>query len=229
MAETVLLPYNVDTFNTIPDLRSSEQTYIEREGHKYIKSGFAELFAKHEATPKFHLVLLHRHGRLQPEQAMVDTNGTSVPWTVSHLFEDGRDCPKWNGSIFPSSWLVQDGRLMPYEFQFAPTKSSTMNQLHLGDSDVAFVNDFVDFTEHHGLTSVFGLGLLGDSQTKTLEITEGTANINFPLEDDRVLSDGTCVQAGWAFGVPGCNGLGTTTSWCVKGCLTNTHISVHVS
>jgi len=233
MTTAVIFPYAVDAFNDIPDLQSSEQKFISCEGQKYVENGFAQLFNKHKMTQKFNLVLLHRHGRLLSEQAMVDTNGTSVPWTVKHTFEDGDDYPKWNGAIFPTSWLVRDGRLMPYEFSFSPQNTSGTTSSRLGVADIAFVLDFVDYIEKHNLGRLFGLSLWHDSQQKTLEITEGTANITFPLKDDKVLLDGSCVQAGWAFGLssdehvdnlPQPNGC---HSWCVSGCLSRTHLSVH--
>lgn len=147
MAAAVLLPYSVDAFNGIPDLASAEKAFQDREGDDYIQTGFTDVFLKHNAANKFKLVLLHRHGSLNQGQALVATNGTSVPWNLNHIFESGREAKKWDGAVFPTAWLVRNGRLMPYEFAFDPARPVGGTRGRLCPSDLAFVQDFLHLVQ----------------------------------------------------------------------------------
>ena len=98
---------------------------------------------------------------------------------------DATTSKKYNGEVIPHSWMVQDGgQLAPYEFAFSPTLSRDDDAPDFDMKDIQFLDEFSHLVQLLGMKDVFGLCSMGGRTQKTMEVTEGGANVTFPLNDD---------------------------------------------
>lgn len=232
-------PYLVDVFNNINGLGTAHDTFEERDGPALVGSAFRDMLAQHGLTQIFGICLVHRHFALGEGQVLVDANGTSTAWTLSkeqgQQPEDfGHAYEKHKGFIKPMCWTVDDaGFFRPYEFYFEPygagTTAATLSGIFARHT--SFFTQFRDLLDRYRLRGIVGLTLVRDSdlETTTLEVTEGNANVTFPLPkgfDLARLPEIDSVEASWKFRD---GGAADPTKFCVTACLKNTHIRVHVS
>ena len=81
--------------------------------------------------------------------------------------------------------MFQDGgQLAPYEFAFSPTLSRDDDTHAFDIKDIQFLDGFSHLVQLLGMKDVFGLCSMRDRTQKTMEVTEGRANVTFPLKDD---------------------------------------------
>ncbi|KAE8393658.1 hypothetical protein BDV23DRAFT_180421 [Aspergillus alliaceus] len=130
-------------------------------------------------TQSFGLTLLHRHFNLKEHETLVETNGTSTPGGLQDTSIIPGRIGKYGGSIKPFSWIVVNGRLVPYEYYF-DRSPATKSSPELG---TAFVEDLSAILETHKLSNDLKFHLLGDVSQRQLEVTEGAANVAFPLDN----------------------------------------------
>lgn len=198
----VLSPYDVTTFNTLPDLGDSNERFNTSHGLEALQNSIGRIFIEHGLHHLFGVCLLHKHAMLQENQALVDANGTSTPWQLGNaeILENGT-FKKFNGLIKPHSWAVVDGKLVPYEFYFDPEhqaqEDDAIEALPVADLSRDFLRQFTDLLDLHELTSIIGLRLIRNLEC-LLEVTEGFANITWPIPSERK-TDGTSIQAFWTF------------------------------
>lgn len=175
MAE-VQLPYSVDRFNAVPDLADARDAFAAKDGPVFFDNVFVPLIQKHGVDDKIGLCLLHRHFGLDGTEKLVEFNNVSLPWQ-----DNGSETPMTvGGHILPSSWLIQDDKVMPYEFFFsAPGKEKTSLDLAIPENR-AFVNEFVQAVKDADLAGCVGLRVCPEGDfDDTLEIQQGRANVNF--------------------------------------------------
>jgi hypothetical protein len=164
--------YQPDLFHSLPTLFSAGTDLIARDGIRIIWEEFRNIFESHNEASTFGLGLLHRHFDLNDAERLVEFNETSTPWNV----EGSADL--LGGSIRPQSWLfTADGKVVPYEFYFAPHNAG--EELSL-EKKSAFLEDVFAALKKHGLRDLVGLRLYpGEGYEGRVELTEGRANINF--------------------------------------------------
>ena len=179
----IVAPYSSDTFNTLPSLRDARELFKDRHGEDAVQH-LLDLIEQQGMEQKFGVILLHRHFDLQKNEALVDTNGTSSSWSIDEAL-DATTFKKYNGEVIPHSWMVQDGgQLAPYEFAFSPTLSRDDDPPNLDMKDIQFLDEFSRLVQLLGMKDIFGLCSMRGRTQKTMEVTEGGANVTFPLNDD---------------------------------------------
>lgn len=156
-----------------------------------MSSALQKLFIEFNMTTLLGLVLVHRHFGMEPQEVLVDVNGSSTPWTLdgAQVAVDG-SFEKYGGRVKPCSWLVSEGRLMPYEFCFDAPQALRAEGQARKELEIKreFVSKFAAVLAANNLTGVLGLGLLKDPMRKTVEVTEGRANVTYPVDDDTIES-----------------------------------------
>ncbi|KAG8408499.1 hypothetical protein J3458_019535 [Metarhizium acridum] len=197
MAAAVLRPYDVDLFNGIPSLGEANEQFLAHNGPEVIILSLWKLFSKYKLTDQYGPVLVHRHWPASLNEAVVDVNGTSTAWTLEAGEQTGMlQFEKYERPIKPSSWMMVKGQLMPYEFYFASQKEHD----EPAPLDSAFVQEFASILEANSLLDFVGIRLLRHTGQKVLEVTEGNANVTFPVtDDDQNLLEKNAIQAGWKF------------------------------
>jgi hypothetical protein len=168
----ILQPYSVADFNKIPDLHGASQAFLDRDGEKFVRDVFGPLVIKHELQNNLGIGILHRHFALKEEEKLVEYKSTSVPF--DRLASDGSF---FGGKILPMAWQLNDGKLMPYEFFFAPLETGKLFDL-TGDKIVAFLDEFVKAAKSFHLDRVVALRLFPyPGYEGGLELSQGRANI----------------------------------------------------
>ncbi|KAI0185031.1 hypothetical protein EV127DRAFT_503552 [Xylaria flabelliformis] len=189
--------YKVDVFTSIQGLGDAHELFMKRNGPEMILSSVWDLFYKYNLTEKYGPVLIHRHWPINPNEGVVDVNGTSTAWTLESSNQSGQlRFEKYGKPIRPSSWMIVNGELMPYEFYF----DFNYEQDQPVAIDAAFVQELSSILEAAGLLALVGFSLIRRPGQKTLEVTEGNANVTFPIaDDDQDLASKDMIQAGWEF------------------------------
>ena len=81
--------------------------------------------------------------------------------------------------------MVQDGgQLAPYEFAFSPPLPRDDDTHAFDMKDIQFLDGFSHLVQLLGMKDIFGLCSMRGRTQKRMEVTEGRANITFPLKDD---------------------------------------------
>lgn len=144
------------------------------DGKKLVESTFKDLFVRSKIDRVFGLTMLHRHFDIDPDQLMVEYNGTSIPWNA-HA-SNGLEKPK------PLTWgFDSNGSLIPTEFKY----SNIQDNVEIGQDEFSFVATFKDLLQKEGLVKLFGLCIYpGDDFKGTYKITINKANIN--LQPDNI-------------------------------------------
>ena len=170
MAEA-LQPFNVDLFNMINSLDSAKQAFKAKEGKKLVAEVFHKLLSKYHLESRLGVGLLHRHFDLAENEKLVEFNNVSVPW------ENVRTDDYAGGKVLPSAWLVEDEKLMPYEFYFSPCgKDAPFSFTGLEE----FLEELVTTIKEEGLEKMLALRMFPHYKdfTGNLEMTTGRAMIN---------------------------------------------------
>ncbi|KAJ5394741.1 hypothetical protein N7509_006528 [Penicillium cosmopolitanum] len=164
--------YSVDHFQTLPSLEVARTNFMELNGDDLVKDVFKKFFIEQSMDRTFGLAMLHRHFDLEPDEMLVDYEGTSVPWKSGHV----------SGMKPPQSaiWAVSsDGEFRPTEFYFSEGKD-----LNIGEDELGFMKRFQELLHEHNVTQSFGLCRYpGDDFNGLCEITHGRANINLKPND----------------------------------------------
>ncbi len=171
MAE-VVQPYSVAQFNQISDLYEAKKAFHAKDGLKFIREVFGPLVLKHGLEAQLGITILHRHFALKEPEKLVEFNNISLPWK-----NQASDDSHSGGKILPNAWLLDNGKLMPYEFFFSPfnqEKSIDLTQ----DKVRAFLDEFVKAAKYSSLDRVVALRLFPYiGYEGGLEFSEGRANI----------------------------------------------------
>ena len=189
-------------------------------------------------TEKYGPTLVHAHFVLKHHQALVEVSGASTPWTLMSSDKPGDfNFKKYGGSIKPSAWMVSGRQLIPFEFYFTHD-----NEQHREpDLEPSFVKEFISILETQGLTSVIGLRLVRDPHHRSIEATEGLANVTIPFTQDAdalvVSGRSKTLETGWKYPAAPPSGdninnrkvLTKAVCWwqCVKE--KGTHVAKHTS
>jgi hypothetical protein len=192
--------YNIDKFNTLPDVVESDISLRSNEDLPQFWGAIRALFLNYISMAEIvGVVLLHKHFELGKKEALVDVNNSSTPWRLPiHKKPRSGVFKKHHGFIRPQSWLLEEGKLMPYEFYFDPGQKDAAPAL-----DAKFVQDFAELLTSFNLVSVLGLYLRqGENprQSKMVltEVTEGRANVKYPALDDSRQSH-EYIQTSWCY------------------------------
>lgn len=168
----ILQPYSVSQFNQIPDLYKAKTTFHAKDGVKFVREVFGPLVLKHGLEATLGITILHRHFALQEPEKLVEFNNISLPWK-----NQSSDDTHSGGKILANAWLLNDGKLMPYEYFFSP-----MNQeesLDLTQNRVrAFLDEFIKAAKYSKLEGVVALRMFPFvGYSGGLEFSEGRSNI----------------------------------------------------
>ncbi|KAL4993126.1 hypothetical protein BDV10DRAFT_190265 [Aspergillus recurvatus] len=202
-------PYSVHQFNTLPSLNDATDTFMANNGPALVLSSLWDLFYKHNVTEVFGPTLIHRHFDLKANQAIVDVNGTSTPWTLQLNQPETQGVlrfTKYGGRIQPCAWIVSpngdsDGQLMPFEFYFEPGDSSLIDTPV--KTHASFMREFASVVLQHGMAGVIGLRLIRDPERRSVEVTEGFANVTFPFTSEAKglvdRGESAFLETGWKY------------------------------
>jgi len=171
----ILTAFNIDKFNALPDVVESNKRLGAIEDLPTFWSALHALFLNYISMAEIvGVVLLHKHFELGKNEALVDVNDSSTPWRLPiHKQPHSGVFKKYNGLVRPQSWLLDDDKLMPYEFYFDPGRKDTTPVL-----DPMFVQDFAELLTSFNLARVLGLYLRQSDKTLR-EVTEGRANVKY--------------------------------------------------
>lgn len=168
----ILQPYSVSRFNKIPDLHHGTTSFHAKDGMKFVSEVFGPLVLKHGLEDQLGITILHRHFDLKEPEKLVEFNNIALPWK-----NQGQDDSHSGGKILPNAWLLDNGKLMPYEFFFSPfnqDKSVDLTQ----DKVRTFLDEFVKAAKYSSLDQIFALKMFpGIGFTGGLEFSEDRANI----------------------------------------------------
>ena len=146
-------------------------------------------------TNEFALILLHRHFQLAPNERLVEYNEVAAPWEM-----DAPSVLPLISRIYPKSWALIGHKLCPYEFGFEADAATVIPSCQIPE---VFIRDFEDVLFRHGLTRIFGLGLLQlevnvtGVEKEAVEFTTGRTSITVPKTKEH--QQGDLIEAGWKF------------------------------
>ncbi|KAL3438874.1 hypothetical protein BDV09DRAFT_158818 [Aspergillus tetrazonus] len=189
--------YSAEKFNRLPFLSESSEA-LQSVGDKgALFSDLNALFVRYGVTDLLGLTLVHRHFDVNEDELLVECNGTTTPWTVPDSVSLCVD----DGTIKPQSWAFLHGRLMPFEFFFEPSFSSTgvPSPDPLSGVDSAFFHEFESLLQQRHLDRTLGLCLLSRCPEPQIEITRERANITFNVNEGNYRSvKGEFTDVVWA-------------------------------
>lgn len=166
-------------FNSTPNLNGSREASSTKNGSRFVNETFRNLVERHNLESVFGIGLLHRHFDLKNDEKLVEFNNISTPW--HHQEGDVYT----GGKIIPNAWLINDGKLMPYEFYFSPLGRNKKIDLAAVNN---FLKEFIENAVAAKLDRTIALRAFpGVGYTGALEVTEGRANID--LKPDEVYHD----------------------------------------
>ncbi|KAL2819550.1 hypothetical protein BDW59DRAFT_151341 [Aspergillus cavernicola] len=175
--------YAAEKFNNLPFLGESSKAFQAIGDKEALFSDLKALFVRYGVTDLFGLTLVHRHFDVNENELLVESNGTTMPWTVldSASFYDD------DGTITPQSWAFLRGRLMPFEFFFEPSFSSPKDPSldPFSGIDSAFFREFESLLQQRHLDRTLGLSLLPRCPEPQIEITRERANLTFNISEDK--------------------------------------------
>ncbi|KAH7120102.1 hypothetical protein B0J13DRAFT_410551, partial [Dactylonectria estremocensis] len=143
------------TLNDVWKSRSLHNEQPDASAQGPIKEGhllnLSDIFTKHDVHDLLGIHLAHRHGEI-PENYMLLGEKSAKPLCRRAIMTcgDDVDLSKVHGHVF----VVNDGRLHPYEYQQGPLMESVTR------IDPAFFSDFIDYITANDLTSLVGLEVL---------------------------------------------------------------------
>ncbi|KAF7506890.1 hypothetical protein GJ744_011131 [Endocarpon pusillum] len=193
----ILQPYSVSEFNKIPDLYQGTTAFHAKDGMRFVNEVFGPLVLKHGLEAQLGITILHRHFDLKDPEKLVEFNNISLPWK-----NQDQDDSHSGGKILPNAWLLNDGKLMPYEFFFSPfnqVKSLDLTQ----DKVRAFLDEFVKAAKYSSLDGTVALKMFpGPGFRGGLEFSEDRANIvlkpgQYKLENSQAAEVTWYFERGW--------------------------------
>ncbi|GFF59091.1 hypothetical protein IFM51744_09792 [Aspergillus udagawae] len=221
--------YTSEKFNSLPFLGESSKAFQSIGDKEALFSDLKDLFIRYGVTDLLGLTLVHRHFDVNEDELLVESNGTTMPWTVPGLASFCDD----DGTIKPQSWAFLHGRLMPFEFFFEPSFSSPKDPRVdlLSGVDSAFFHEFESVLRQRHLDNTLGLCLLSRCPQPQIEITRGRANITFNVSEDNYRNArGEFTEVVWACteatpgvaeftGTKKCKKVATTSSKAAHACM----------
>jgi len=188
----VLSNYREGSFNSLPPFEVAGPSFDKVDGAHIIANSMMPLFRKHSVERILGLQLLHHHFKLQPEERLVDFNGTSVPIAL--------DIDQLS-NFTPSVWGIKcdntEIELSPLEFALNSGDStldnsspwSKSNFQELITSKKEFFIEYTQLVRDLGIDNIFGFARYpGDGYPGRVEITVGRAHVNLtPTQVDNVL------------------------------------------
>ncbi|KAL3472730.1 hypothetical protein BJX99DRAFT_262046 [Aspergillus californicus] len=175
--------YTSQEFNNLPFLGASNKALEASSGREALFSDLKVLFARYGVIDRFGITLVHRHFDLNQNEVLVESNGTTMPWTTTGLRDE-------DGTIRPHSWAVLRGRLMPFEFYFEPNFASPeLSSLdYFSGVDPGFFDEFKSLLQLQNLDTNLGICLLSRCPEPQIELTRERANITFNVSQDEFRS-----------------------------------------
>lgn len=164
--------YSAETFESLLSLEAARKRFEDVNGNALVNDIFKPFFAKKGMERRFGLTMLHRHFGLQPDERLVEYNGTSSPWNSEEI--PGMRRPQ------PSIWAnCPDGYFRPTEFRYAKEQDDPFDEL-----DEEFMLEFRALLDRHEVSNLFGFCRYpGDDFAGLCEITIGNTNINLKPAD----------------------------------------------
>jgi hypothetical protein len=174
--------YSAAEFNSIPYLSEQNDEFQTRDAQRVVNSDLKELFTRYGVANRLGVSLVHRHFELKDDEAMVESNGISMPWTNPDLITMQDE----DGVLIPSNWAVRQHRFMPTEFVFESHFQSLKKSPNalFSEVDPQFFEDFISTLRQHQLEHILGICLLPGMSEHQIEITREKANITTTLPED---------------------------------------------
>jgi len=131
------------------------------------------LLAKFHLDAHFGIILVHRHFELTGDEQMVDLPG-ETQLTVTSVFKNGRPDSHVVGeynleipsspAIVPTSFIVRNAKLLPYEFAYIPTEDAGSYADTVTRIDSRFRKEWVETLKKFEMVDRFGVTTLGGAR-----------------------------------------------------------------
>ncbi|PPQ83200.1 hypothetical protein CVT25_004259 [Psilocybe cyanescens] len=198
--------YSTALFNSLPSLQTAEEQFSSKDAKQHLEGPIRKIFLDFDVQTKYGLALLHNHFPLKEGQRLVDYHSTATAWEVDD--DVSVVSRKYNGQVVPRAYMFENDDIIPYEFTFV---SGSVEEDPVS-GDEPFFNALNQTLTSLGLEKLFGVRDLQDYDSeKTVEITEGEANIMLPRSNE-TFTDATLLEALWVFGPK------TTPCYCACYC-----------
>lgn len=166
---------------------ASEQ-FQQLDAQTAVVGPIRNLFLKHKVHKQLGIALLHKHFPIRPTERLVDYRNISAPWDMGNASDAVTH--KYDGVILPRSFRVDQGKFVPYEFDFSDADSPPQ-------MDQAFLSELSSLLHQHGLDKILGLRVLDKHDSElTVEVTEGNMNI---MIRRGIVPEDELIQALWVF------------------------------
>lgn len=188
MMAVPVLPYAVEHYNSLPELRVAKDQFESARASEILFTEVGKAFITHHVEKILGVVLLHNHFLLGPQEMLVNVDSVAVPWDISSGAEEFAD-------VNASAWRFTDKGIAPYEFAYAALETSLD-----GLAMQSFVLELGAILKKWDLANVLGICSLGEKhidRPATMEFTSGRANITLPF--DIAPHNGNIIDAMWQF------------------------------
>lgn len=179
--DSIVQPYSVDHFNTLPEIMDSDAV-VKTRCTSEVFSSLGQTFFDHEVQDVFGLALVHQHFDLESNERLVSFDNVAVP-----VKQEGLDFP-----YAASRWAFAGDKLFPYEYAAGGSSSNP-------ESYKGFVQQLHEILSAHDLHKHLGICTISSIQTPTssptIEFTSGRVNVTLPI--DLNLDGGSRVDASW--------------------------------
>lgn len=178
----VLANYHHESFNSLSPFEVAGPGFDKVNGSDIIANIMTPLFRKHEVERILGLQLLHHHFKLQPEERLVDFNGTSIP-----IAPGINQLSNFTASVWGIKCANNKIELFPVEFALNSgdstlDTSSPWSESNFDEFIRAKKQFFIEYTQlvkNLGIEGLFGFARYpGDGYPGRVEITVGRAHVN---------------------------------------------------
>jgi len=134
----------------------------------------SKVLGKFRLHTQFGIALVHRHFELADDEQLVDLSNEEI--TVTSVFKNGLpdshvvreydlEVP-FTPTIVPTSFIVRNSQLLPYEFTCIPHDKSTSYSHILTRVNGRFRCEWVEILERFGIVDRFGITALGSEKPR---------------------------------------------------------------
>lgn len=182
-----VLPYDVEHYNTLPELRVAKDQFESAQASEILFIEVGKAFITHHVENVLGVVL-HNHFLLEPQEMLVNVDPMAVPWDISSGAQELAD-------VNASAWRFTDKGIAPYEFAYGAREISLDDQ-----AMQLFFLELSAILKKWDLPKILGICSLGEKHIDTpatMEFSSGRANITLPF--DIAPHDGNIIDAMWQF------------------------------
>lgn len=178
----VLANYDHRSFNSLPPFEVAGPSFDKANGSDIIANIMTPLFRKHKVERTLGLQLMHNHFKLEPNERLLDFNGTSIPiipgldqLSIFTASVWGIECTNNKIELFPLEFALNSGDSTLDTT--SPWSKSNFDEFIT--SKRQFFIEYTQLVKELGIEGVFGFARYpGDGYPGRVEITVGRTHVN---------------------------------------------------